>query len=426
MPRTRTRRDGDRRCRGLRERGHRQRRRRPLEPGRRPRRGGRLQLRGHDANDAHEGGRDRAERDPTARHSVRDRRDLRGTARRPDVHAAIDCYRPAARRSPGPGAPGRRRRALGSGCRLRVGVGDESGFRLAWPLVEHRLRSARPDRVGARDRCRHGDDLPASLRRRVAAHRREQLLGRARQRCRVVRAPAPTRWIGGSGLPRARPAPWVRGGRSWRDRLASVGTGRGHARACVEGGTAGTGVGLRVALEADGPEGLLQRKHRHVAVGGRCLSRLLLVARRCRRDRCTHGSEPALVRRTGGRVVVRPIVCRPVVAARRDLYRHGNAHRRDAVRGDGRGQRDRRPRVRPRRRRRRVAAGLDGGPGDGFYSEAFGEAHRLASGTTLYNYGQVARVLEVTSAGELVWDLAWPTSAFLGLTTPIADLYALR
>ena len=66
------------------------------------------------------------------------------------------------------------------------------------------------------------------------------------------------------------------------------------------------------------------------------------------------------------------------------------------------------------------------GEGDGFYSEAFGEAHRLASGNTLYNYGQVARVREVTSDGELVWDLNWPTSAFLGLTTPIADLYALR
>ena len=66
------------------------------------------------------------------------------------------------------------------------------------------------------------------------------------------------------------------------------------------------------------------------------------------------------------------------------------------------------------------------GQGDGFYSEALGEAHRLANGNTLYNYGQVARVLEVTSTGELVWDVAWPSSAFVGLTTPISDLYALR
>jgi hypothetical protein len=66
------------------------------------------------------------------------------------------------------------------------------------------------------------------------------------------------------------------------------------------------------------------------------------------------------------------------------------------------------------------------GEGDGFFSEALGEAHRLASGNTLYNYGQVPRVREVTSDGTLVWDLAWPDSAFLGFTTPIADLYALR
>ena len=66
------------------------------------------------------------------------------------------------------------------------------------------------------------------------------------------------------------------------------------------------------------------------------------------------------------------------------------------------------------------------GEGDGLYSEALGEAHRLANGNTLYNYGQVPRVREVASDGTLVWDLAWPESAFLGFTTPIADLYALR
>ena len=66
------------------------------------------------------------------------------------------------------------------------------------------------------------------------------------------------------------------------------------------------------------------------------------------------------------------------------------------------------------------------GEGDGFYSEALGEAHRLASGNTLYNYGEVPRLREVTGDGALVWDLAWSDSAFLGFTTPIADLYALR
>jgi len=66
------------------------------------------------------------------------------------------------------------------------------------------------------------------------------------------------------------------------------------------------------------------------------------------------------------------------------------------------------------------------GKGDGIYSEALGDVHRLASGNTLYNYGQVARVREITSDGDIVWDVAWPGSAFLGLATPIADLYALR
>jgi hypothetical protein len=66
------------------------------------------------------------------------------------------------------------------------------------------------------------------------------------------------------------------------------------------------------------------------------------------------------------------------------------------------------------------------GKGDGIYSKALGDVHRLSSGNTLYDYGEVARVREVTTDGEIVWDVAWPSSAFLGLATPIADLYALR
>ncbi|MEQ1566950.1 MAG: hypothetical protein ABMA64_15010, partial [Myxococcota bacterium] len=64
------------------------------------------------------------------------------------------------------------------------------------------------------------------------------------------------------------------------------------------------------------------------------------------------------------------------------------------------------------------------GVGEGLYGQYSGEAVRLGNGDTLHNYGNLARVREVTPAGEVVWDLEWDSDA-IGRTMPIADLYAL-
>lgn len=64
------------------------------------------------------------------------------------------------------------------------------------------------------------------------------------------------------------------------------------------------------------------------------------------------------------------------------------------------------------------------GEGEGVYGNVMGEAHRLANGNTLHNYGSATRLREVTAAGELVWDVDWEAST-MGRSTPIADLYAL-
>jgi hypothetical protein len=64
------------------------------------------------------------------------------------------------------------------------------------------------------------------------------------------------------------------------------------------------------------------------------------------------------------------------------------------------------------------------GIGEGVYGSVMGEAHRLASGNTLHNYGSATRLREVTPGGDVVWDVDWATET-LGRSTPIADLYTL-
>jgi hypothetical protein len=57
-------------------------------------------------------------------------------------------------------------------------------------------------------------------------------------------------------------------------------------------------------------------------------------------------------------------------------------------------------------------------------ANVMGEAHRLPNGNTLHNYGSGARLLEVTPAGEVVWEVMWEGDYKLGRTTPVEDLYA--
>jgi hypothetical protein len=52
-----------------------------------------------------------------------------------------------------------------------------------------------------------------------------------------------------------------------------------------------------------------------------------------------------------------------------------------------------------------------------------GEAHRLPGGNTLHNYGSGARIREVTPDGQVVWDVLWTDSTFLGRTTALEDLH---
>jgi hypothetical protein len=54
-----------------------------------------------------------------------------------------------------------------------------------------------------------------------------------------------------------------------------------------------------------------------------------------------------------------------------------------------------------------------------------GEAHRLPGGNTLHNYGSSGRLVEVTPAGEVVWDVTWNGVRLLGRTVFVEDLYAL-
>ncbi len=63
------------------------------------------------------------------------------------------------------------------------------------------------------------------------------------------------------------------------------------------------------------------------------------------------------------------------------------------------------------------------GAGEGVYGSEMGEADRLPGGNTLHNYGSGSRIREVTPEGEVVWDVLWTDSTFLGRTNALEDLY---
>jgi hypothetical protein len=70
------------------------------------------------------------------------------------------------------------------------------------------------------------------------------------------------------------------------------------------------------------------------------------------------------------------------------------------------------------------------GEDQGIAGNAAGEAHRLANGHTLHNFGTGARVREITPDGVVVWDLAWEggdtdgPGRLIGRSTFVPDLYA--
>jgi hypothetical protein len=65
------------------------------------------------------------------------------------------------------------------------------------------------------------------------------------------------------------------------------------------------------------------------------------------------------------------------------------------------------------------------GQGEGLYAPELGEATRLPGGNTLLNYGTGLRIREVTTDGEVAWDLALEPGSMLGRSEPIGDLYGL-
>ena len=65
--------------------------------------------------------------------------------------------------------------------------------------------------------------------------------------------------------------------------------------------------------------------------------------------------------------------------------------------------------------------GLD----DPLLGQQMGEAHRLASGNILHNYGTTPRLREATHDGEIVWDIEWERTNYIGRSTMLTDLYAL-
>ena len=70
------------------------------------------------------------------------------------------------------------------------------------------------------------------------------------------------------------------------------------------------------------------------------------------------------------------------------------------------------------------------GSDQGIAGNTAGEAHRLANGNTLHNYGSGGRTREINAAGELVWDVMWEDGdtdgpgRLQGKSTFITDLYA--
>jgi hypothetical protein len=65
------------------------------------------------------------------------------------------------------------------------------------------------------------------------------------------------------------------------------------------------------------------------------------------------------------------------------------------------------------------------GEGEGIVGDTAGEAHRLANGNTLHNFGSGCRVREITPDGQVVWDVDWSGTKLLGRTVFLDDLYAL-
>ncbi len=65
------------------------------------------------------------------------------------------------------------------------------------------------------------------------------------------------------------------------------------------------------------------------------------------------------------------------------------------------------------------------GEGEGVYAECGGGAHRFDGGNTLHHYGYTPRIREVTSEGEVVWDVQWEGADIrMGYILPLEDLYA--
>jgi len=62
---------------------------------------------------------------------------------------------------------------------------------------------------------------------------------------------------------------------------------------------------------------------------------------------------------------------------------------------------------------------------EGYYAEYAGEGIRLSNGDTLEDFGTDGVLQEVTSDGEVVWELDW-SNHLVGHSTPITDLYALN
>ncbi|NOY26313.1 MAG: hypothetical protein GXP62_10615 [Oligoflexia bacterium] len=65
------------------------------------------------------------------------------------------------------------------------------------------------------------------------------------------------------------------------------------------------------------------------------------------------------------------------------------------------------------------------GEGQGIFAADMGEAWRLQGGNTLHNYGTTARVREVTSDGQVVWDLIWADGNTIGRMTALSSLEPL-
>src|SRR4030095_794263 len=63
------------------------------------------------------------------------------------------------------------------------------------------------------------------------------------------------------------------------------------------------------------------------------------------------------------------------------------------------------------------------------WAQQMGEARRLPNGNTIQGYGQNGAAREVTTDGEIAWEVAWvtpPAQRSVGHLTLIQDLYAVN